>query len=109
MANLTKCKICGEQYNYCPNCANTHAWKFYACTHEHYQIHMILDGYKAKVYSKDQACEQFERIGITASSDLSNLLPEISDFIKKIVTVEEETKEKTVIKTTKKSKLYKDE
>lgn len=109
MANLTKCRICGEQYNYCPNCANTHAWRFYADTHEHYQIHMILDGYKAKVYSKDQACEQFERLGITVESDLSKFLPEIADFIKKIVAVGTETKEKTVINKTKKSKLYKDE
>ena len=108
MANLTKCKICGEAYNYCPNCANTHAWKFYADTHEHYQIHMILDGYKTKLYSKEQACKMFEDLGITASSDLSGYLPEISDFIKKIVTVDAEEKEKTVINKSKKSKLYKD-
>ena len=36
MANLTKCMICGEKYAYCPNCANTHAWRFYADTYEHY-------------------------------------------------------------------------
>lgn len=109
MANLTKCKICGEAYNYCPNCANTHAWRFYADTHEHYQIHMILSGYKAGVYTKAQACEMFEGLGITDKSDLSNLLPEISDFIKKIVAVETEPKEKTVINKSKKSKLYKEE
>ena len=109
MANLTKCRICGEKYNYCPNCANTHAWKFYTDTYEHYQIHMILDGYKTKLYDKEKACEMFERLGITAESDLSSLLPEISDFIKKIVTVETEIKEKTVIKRSKRSKLFEDE
>ena len=111
-ANLTKCKICGEAYNYCPNCANTHGWRFYADTHEHYQIHLILDGYKTGLYTKAQACEMFEGLGITADSDLSKFLPEISDFIKKIVTVEAEPKEiekKTVLTKTKKSKLYKDD
>ena len=109
MANLTKCKICGNIYNYCPHCAGTNAWRFYADTHEHYQIHLILNNYKAGMYTKAKACKMFEELGITINSDLSNFLPEISDFIKKIVTVEEDTKEKTVISKTKKSKLFKDE
>lgn len=114
MANLTKCKICGGKYNYCPNCAGTNAWRFYADTHEHYQIHLILNNFKAGVYTKAQACEKFEELGITADSDLSNLLPEISDYIKKIVAVETKIKEKpdeekTVLKKSRKSKLFKDE
>lgn len=109
MANLTKCLICGEKYSYCPNCANTHGWKFYTDTHEHYQIYMIIEQYNSKMYSKDDARIAFENIGITADSDLSNLKPSIAEQIKGIVTVETPVEEKTVLKKTKKSKLYKDE
>ena len=106
MANLTKCLICGEKYNYCPSCAGTHAWKFYTDTREHYQIYMIIEQYNSKLYSKDDARIAFENIGITADSDLSNLKPSIAEQIKNIVTVEKSNEEKTVLKKTKKSKLY---
>ena len=104
MANLTKCLICGEKYNYCPSCSGTHAWKFYTDTHEHYQIYMIIEQYNAKLYSKDDARIDFENIGITADSDLSKLKPSIAEQIKNIITVDE----KAVLKKTKKSKLYND-
>lgn len=108
MANLTKCLICGEKYNYCPSCAGTHAWKFYTDTHEHYQIYMIIEQYNSKLYSKDDARVAFENIGIIPDSDLSNLKPSIAAQIKDILTVEKSNEEKTVLKKTKKSKLYND-
>ncbi len=108
MANLTKCLICGEKYSYCPSCAGTHAWKFYTDTHEHYQIYMIIEQYNSKLYSKDDARIAFENLGITANSDLSNLKPSIAEQIKNILTVEVPVEEKTVLKKTKKSKLYND-
>ena len=108
MANLAKCLICGEKYNYCPSCAGTHAWKFYTDTHEHYQIYMIIEQYNSKLYSKDDARIAFENIGITADSDLSNLKPSIAEQIKNIVTVVKSNGEKTMLKKTKKSRLYND-
>lgn len=108
MANLTKCLICGEKYNYCPSCSGTHAWRFYTDTHEHYQIYMIIEQYNSKLYSKDDARIAFENIGITADSNLSNLKPSIAEQIKNIVAVEKFNEEKTVLKKTKKSKLYND-
>ena len=109
MANLTKCLICGEKYNYCPSCAGTHAWKFYTDTHEHYQIYMIIDQYNSKLYSKDDARIAFENIGITADSDLSNLKPSIAEQIKDIVAVETSKEDKATIRKTRRNKLYKDE
>ena len=105
MANLTRCLICGEKYNYCPNCANTHAWKFYADTHEHYQIFMIMQEYNANPQNKEDARIKLENIGITVDTDLSNLLPEVAAQIKEMVTVAE----KPVIKRSKKSKLFEDD
>ena len=109
MANLTKCIICGNKYNYCPNCANTNGWKLYTDTHEHYQIFMIFQQYNAGVFNKEQARAAFKEIGITADTDLSKLKDNIAKDIMDIVTVEEEPfEEKTVLKMTRKSKLYKE-
>jgi len=67
---------------------------------------MIIEQYNSKLYSKDDARIAFENIGITADSDLSNLKPSIAEQIKNIVTVEKSDEDKTVLKKTKKSKLY---
>lgn len=85
MANLKKCSVCGKEYNYCPNCEKLHSWRFYACEHEHYQIHMTLDGYRSGVYSKKDVVEYFETIGITSDGDLSYLLPEVERDIRLII------------------------
>lgn len=106
MANLTKCIICGEKYAYCPNCANTHAWKFYTDTHEHYQIYMILQQYKMN-HNKNESRKAFANIGITNNTDLSSFLPGVSSFIKDILTPDEQPE--TRFKKTKKSKIFEDE
>ena len=107
MANLTKCLICGEKYNYCPNCAGTNGWRLYTDTHEHYQIFMVFQQYNSGVFNKEQARLAFEKIGITADSDLSKLKQNVAKDIMDIVTVEEKPlEEKTVLKKAKKSKLY---
>ena len=102
MANLTKCIICGEEYAYCPNCDNTHAWKFYTDTHEHYQIYMALQQYKMK-RDKEESRINFENIGITSDTDLSGFLPEVSAFIGEILTPDEQVG--IGFKKTKKNKL----
>lgn len=83
MAHLTKCSICGSEYAYCPNCAGTHAWKFYTDTHEHYQIFMAIKQY-GLTHDKEEARIALENIGITANSDLSAYKPKIAEKIKEI-------------------------
>lgn len=94
MANLSKCTICGSEYSYCPNCADTHAWKFYTDTHEHYQIFMILKQYKAGVFTKAEAKIALERIGINTKSNLDMFKPKIADKIKDILKSSEDKIEK---------------
>lgn len=109
MSNLTKCVICGEKYNYCPNCAGTNGWRLYTDTHEHYQIFTIFQQYNAGVFTKEDARKAFEKIGITVDSDLSGLKPNIVQDILDIITVDKKpNEEKTVLKKAKKSKLYKE-
>lgn len=110
MSNLNKCAICGTEYSYCPNCAGSHAWKFYTDTHEHYQIYIIIKQFASGVVNKDDARIALNNIGITDISNLYGLKDNIVKVITDILTVENETDSgKTVLKKTKKSKLYKDE
>lgn len=111
MANLTKCAICDNTYSYCPNCANTHAWKFYTDTHECYQIFMVIMQYKKGLMPKDEAKGVLEHLGITLESNFDNYRQSVAKTMKEILTVEKTAikpvEEMTVIKKNKKSKLYK--
>lgn len=97
MANTTTCVICGSRYEYCPNCARTHSWNFYADTRKHYQIYMILDGLNCNVIKIKDAKVMFENIGIVPDTDLSDIKPNIAKQIRKIVNYTEpkSTKKKT--------------
>lgn len=85
MANVTTCMICGKKYNYCPNCAKTHGWNFYADTREHYQIYMILEEVNCKICSIEEAKIQFNNIGITSDTDLSDLKPNVAGQVRRIL------------------------
>lgn len=97
MANTTTCMICGSKYEYCPNCARTHSWNFYADTRKHYQIYMILDELNRKVINIKEAKAMFANIGIVHDTDLSNIKPNVAKQIRKIVNYTEPkiTKKKT--------------
>lgn len=103
MANLTKCLICGEKYNYCPTCSGTHAWKFYTDTHEHYQIWITIEQLNAGVLTTKRAKDDLEYLGITADTDLSIFKPSIANQIEKIVNYTEPKPVKANKKTDDKS------
>ena len=94
--------VCTE-YDYCPNCAKTHAWKFYADTRLHYQIYMILESYNAKITDIDEAKAEFKNIGINADSIPTDIKPHVADMIKAIVCCSESKNNKAVKKTDSKS------
>ena len=82
----TNCWICGREYNYCPNCEEYGSWRATACTSEHYQIHEIITELHEKVIDEKEATQLLSNIGITADSDLNNLLPSVTARIKDIIT-----------------------
>lgn len=107
MADLIECWVCGKEHEYCPTCGQTHGWKFVACTPEHYQIHMTIENYLHGGLTKEQAGETFAKMSnVHAEDDLSWMLPSVEKCVRKIIG--EKPKDK-IIKTTKKSKLFKDE
>lgn len=107
MANLNKCAICGTEYSYCPNCAGSHAWRFYTDTHEHYQIYMIIKQYSSGIFDKNEARIAFNNIGITDTSNLNGLKDNIVKVIQEILTLENDAdKEKGGYKRGRKTKLY---
>lgn len=100
MANTnTNCQICGKGYNYCHTCGEKGNWRAYACSPECWQIAIILTDYRESVINAKEATQQFERIGITADSNLSVYLEGVGRDIKNIIT------KGTPKKTTKKSKV----
>lgn len=103
MANkLIECWLCGALHDYCPTCGQTNGWKFKADTREHYQILTIKEAFESGVFDKDKAVAEFALHDVKAENDLSWMIPEVEKEIRAIIG------EKPV-KTTKKSKLYKDE
>ena len=95
------CWICGEEYDYCPNCNDIGSWRIKACTPEHYQVIQIFNDYHAKVINAKEAIELFANIGITADSEL-NFLPEVAAETKDIIakgTPKKVSKPKSKIKT----------
>lgn len=109
MANLTKCAICNNTYSYCPNCSNTHAWKFFTDTHECYQIFITLKEYKKGLISKAEAKKRLEYLGITFESNLDKYKSKVAEKIKEILTEPPSpVEEKTSLRKTRKSKLYKE-
>lgn len=83
--NMRTCWICGTEYKYCEKCDPLHSWKTMACSRPHYQIVMILDGYRNNIIDVERACEMFGNIGITLNSDFSEYLPAVARDIRAIL------------------------
>lgn len=76
-----------------------------ADTPECFQIYTILKEHESEIITKDEAIEQFARYGVSPEKDLSWIIPPVEKAIRIIIG----EKEKESAKTTKKSKLFKDE
>lgn len=105
MSKKVTCWVCGKEHDYCPTCSRTHGWKFVADTHEHYQIYLAIDGFQTGIFSKDEAAETLAKLDVKPESNLSWMLPAVEKTVRDIIG----NGEKETTKTTKKSKLFKDE
>lgn len=92
---LNNCRICDKQYNYCPHCKRYESWKAYACSPEHYQIHLIIDELNEGIINKLEAKTKFNNIGINENYNFDEFLPEITEVIKAIILFEEKPKKTT--------------
>lgn len=85
MGKLAKCFVCRKEHDYCPTCDKTHGWKYFACSHEHFQIYIAMLNYTAGTVSKEDTKEIFNNMGITADSDLSDIIPEVEQGIRAVI------------------------
>lgn len=92
---LNNCRICDKKYNYCPHCRRYESWKAYACSPEHYQIHLIIDELNEDIINKLEAKTKFQNIGIDENYNFDEFLPEIAEVIKTIISFEEKPKKTT--------------
>lgn len=105
MGKQIECWVCGALHDYCPTCGQTHGWRYVADTMEHYMVHMTIEDYRGGVLTKEQAIERFaDKCGVHANDDLSWMLPHVEKGVREIIGEKEKN-----TKTTKKSKLFKDE
>lgn len=98
---LNNCRICDKKYNYCPHCKRYESWKAYACSPEHYQIHLIIDELNEGIINKLEAKTKFDNIGLNENYNFDEFLPEIAKVIKTIISFEEKptkTTRKKVVK-----------
>lgn len=105
MSKQIECWVCGALHDYCPTCGQTHGWRFVADTMEHYLVHMTIEEYRSGVLTKKQAIEAFaEKCGVHADDDLSWMLPHVEKCVREII-----GEKNKISKTTKQSKLFKNE
>lgn len=77
------CMVCDAEYDYCPNCEKTKAWKSIGCCPEHYQVHMTLENLRQGIFTKDEAVDSLKNAcGITNETDLSYMIPEVEQCIR---------------------------
>ena len=101
-AKTVSCWICGKEYEYCPHCRRHQTWMQHSCCSTHYQIEMILQGYREGILDEERATWQLSNIGITEEYDFSQLLPAVARDIKEIIAKEKPiTKSRSSRKTTK--------
>jgi len=80
-----KCKICGNEYEYCPSCKNIksfHSWRRYADTQNCYKIFMILRDSALKNISANEAKLQLQKCDL---SQCTNYYPMIKNQINEIL------------------------
>lgn len=83
-----ECAICGKGYTMCYSCNDRMSapWKLHCDTAEHYKIFQIVSGYTAKVYTKEEAAERFDKVDL---SDLNELRDNIKSIIEEIIAVDD--------------------
>ena len=107
MAEIRKCFICGQSYEYCPNCNNAaEPWKFLYDTEECVEVAEVWYAYRGKEITKEEAKAKLDKhpsiIALVLKNDSTpaNEIQEIYgvEIVKKIEpeVVEETTEEKPV-------------
>ena len=94
--NNVKCIICGKGYHLCRSCKDKLAvapYKLLTDTSEHYKVYQVVNAYRGKVYTKEEAREVLKNIDIsdkdTYLDSVKKILDEILEVEKKINKVED--------------------
>lgn len=78
---MTKCVVCGTEYEGCQYCDRLNSWKKFTDTIEHYKIFWILKDFGEKKINKAAAKEKLENLNTTGwenwNAGSKNLMTEI--------------------------------
>lgn len=86
-----ECIVCGVKYHHCDSCANMRSftpWRVICDTELHYQIYMVIIGYRDNLITKEKAKDELNNIDITIN-DISNFKDSIQVFLKDILSDED--------------------
>ena len=89
--NNVKCIICGKGYHVCRSCKDKLAvapYKLLTDTSEHYKVYQVVNAYRGKVYTKEEAREVLKNIDI---SDKDTYLDSVKKILDEILEVEKKT------------------
>lgn len=89
--NNVKCIICGKGYHLCRSCKDKLAvapYKLLTDTSEHYKVYQVVNAYRGKVYTKEEAREVLKNIDI---SDKDTYLDSVKKILDEILEVEKKT------------------
>lgn len=106
--NNVKCVVCGKGYHLCMSCRDKIAmkpWKVLTDTPEHYKVYQVVNGYRAGIYTKDEAKIALENINIKDKNTYLDSVKKILDEILKVEKPVEVKVEKKFVKTVTPKKL----
>ena len=95
--NNAICSICGKEYYACLSCSDAmklHPWKTYTDTQECFKAFQVVRGFSTGVYTKDEAKEKLQNVGL---KDIESFRPHIKKIVKDIL-----KEDKVVVKTAEK-------
>lgn len=86
------CQICGKPYYACRKCEEINSPRQTTDRNECYAFYVTLTALRQNVISKGEAKDKLEQLGVNSSnikSKRNKFLPEIYDWIEKIVSTED--------------------
>ena len=93
--NNVKCIICGKGYHLCRSCKDKLAvapYKLLTDTSEHYKVYQVVNAYRGKIYTKEEAREVLKNVDISDKDTYLDSVKKLLDEILEVEKVEVENK-----------------
>lgn len=90
------CPICDKGYSHCNYCERIGSWKALVCSHECFQIYIILSEIREGTLTEKEVSEQLNRLEITEEYANAHFRPSVAKKVIEIITNNAEIKDELV-------------